>query len=174
FMVIATQNPVEMAGTYPLPEAQRDRFMAQLHIGYPPQAAELQMLATGGFADPLEDLDRALDDSEIAAARQAVVTAYVSESVQAYILDLVRATRGHEEIALGASPRAGLQLLAMAKATAVVAGRDFVLPDDVQAIAGAVLAHRVVARRGTSRTPAALIEQLVRNLPAPGPSRRRD
>lgn len=170
FMVIATQNPVEMAGTYPLPEAQRDRFMARLHIGYPPERAELQMLASGGFADPLAHLDRALDDGEIAAARRAVVTAYVSESVQEYILDLVRATRGHEEIALGASPRAGLQLLAMAKATAVVAGRDFVLPDDVQETAGAVLAHRMVVRRGASNSAEALIEQIVRNVPAPVPS----
>ncbi|MGC0143770.1 MULTISPECIES: AAA family ATPase [unclassified Pseudactinotalea] len=170
FMVIATQNPVEMAGTYPLPEAQRDRFMAQVRIGYPAQQDELELLATGGFADPLADLDQALTDDEIQAARLAVRAVYVSDAVRGFILDLVRATRRHEEIALGASPRAGLQLLAMAKALAVVQGRDFVLPDDIQEIGVSVLAHRVVARRGASAGPAELIGQILRGIPAPGPS----
>lgn len=169
FMVIATQNPVEMAGTYPLPEAQRDRFMAQIPIGYPAHADELQLLGTGGFADPLADLEPALSTEEISSARLAVQDAYVSEPVQEFILDVVRATRNHEEVALGASPRAGLQLLAMAKSLAVVHGRDFVLPDDVQEAAVPVLAHRIVTRRGAPTGPADLIEQILRQVPAPGP-----
>ncbi|HLS25241.1 MAG TPA: AAA family ATPase [Beutenbergiaceae bacterium] len=167
FMVIATQNPVEMAGTYPLPEAQRDRFMAQLQIGYPPERAELQMLARGGFADPLIDLPPALSAEDVRQAHQVVEDVYAAPSVQQYILNLVRATRQHEEITLGSSPRAGLQLLAMAKATAAIAGRDFVLPDDVQDLAVTVLAHRIVTRRGAAATAADLISQLVRRLPVP-------
>jgi len=167
FMVIATQNPVEMAGTYPLPEAQRDRFMAQLQIGYPPERAELQMLARGGFADPLIDLPPALSAEDVRQAHQVVEDVYAAPPVQQYILNLVRATRQHEEITLGSSPRAGLQLLAMAKATAAIAGRDFVLPDDVQDLAVTVLAHRIVTRRGAAATAADLISQLVRRLPVP-------
>ncbi len=167
FMVIATQNPVEMAGTYPLPEAQRDRFMARLRIGYPPERAELQMLARGGFADPLAGLPAPLTGDEVHAAHRMVEGVYVATALQRYILDLVRATREHEEVLLGSSPRAGLQLLAMSKAVAAIEGRDFVLPDDVQEVAESVLAHRILTRRGTAATATEVIRHLVQQRPVP-------
>lgn len=169
FMVIATQNPVEMEGTYPLPEAQRDRFMAQVSIGYPSAQAELDLLASGGFADPLADLSLALRPEEVTAARQSVLDVYVSPAVSGYILDLVRATRTTPSVELGASPRAGLQLLAMAKALAVIDGRDFILPDDVQHLAAPVLAHRLALRRGAASAATEVIDEIVARIPTPAP-----
>ncbi|MGY1813194.1 AAA family ATPase [Blastococcus sp. SYSU D00820] len=144
FMVMATQNPVEMEGTYPLPEAQRDRFTARVSMGYPDREAELAMLDDQSTADPLASLSPVASAATVRALVAAVGTLHVSEAVRRYVVALVEATRRSSELRLGASPRAGLQLLRTARATAALAGRDHVLPDDVQAVAVPVLAHRLL------------------------------
>jgi MoxR-like ATPase len=151
FMVIATQNPVEMEGTYPLPEAQRDRFTARISIGYPTAAAELEMMDTHGSASPLDDVKpvaHATDIRDLAAAVRGVT---VSDLLKQYVISLVNATRSHEDLRLGASPRATLHLLRVSRAWAALDGRDYVIPDDVQALAVPVLAHRLLP------TPEALV-----------------
>ena len=144
FLVVATQNPIEYEGTYPLPEAQLDRFTARLSLGYPPLAEEARMLAEQTTAPPLDRLEAVADRRDVLAAIAAARAVYVEESVGRYVVTLLRHTRGSARLALGASPRAGIALLRMAKARAVAAGRDYVLPEDVQAVAVQVLAHRLI------------------------------
>ena len=144
FFVVATQNPIEYEGTYPLPEAQLDRFTARLALGYPPFGEETRMLAEQTTAPPLDLLRPVADHDDLVGAIEAARAVYVEESVGAYVVTLLRHTRESSLLALGASPRAGIALLRMAKARAVALGRDYVVPDDVQAIAVAVLAHRVI------------------------------
>jgi MoxR-like ATPase len=144
FMVVATQNPIEMEGTYPLPEAQRDRFMARVSIGYPSPEAELQMLDVHGGVPPLDDLRPVADAQSIVKCIDAVRRVHVADSVRRYAVDLVTATRSHPDLRLGASPRATLHMLRAAKAAAALSGREYALPDDVQALAVAVLAHRLL------------------------------
>ncbi|WP_394941460.1 AAA family ATPase [Psychromicrobium sp. YIM B11713] len=170
FMVIATQNPIEMEGTYPLPEAQRDRFMARISMGYPDAAAELEMLESHQSISPLTRVRAVASSAEIAAMIQAVKAVYVSPAVKEYIVALGTSTREHAQIRLGASPRALLQLLRAAKATAALESRDFVLPDDVSAIAAPVLSHRILLdRKATSagETPSGLITAILARLPIP-------
>lgn len=141
FMVIATQNPHEMAGTYPLPEAQRDRFMARTQIGYPEISEELEVLKSGGWSPVVSPpVLSAAESSELIAAAGKQ---HVSERVYLYVLDLLRHTRSHPQVLLGASPRAGLHLVSLARAWSMLQGRDHVLPDDVQSVLVAGLAHRV-------------------------------
>jgi MoxR-like ATPase len=170
FMVIATQNPIEMEGTYPLPEAQRDRFTARIAVGYPDPAAELAMLDIHGAKDPLDDLQPVTD---AAAVRRMIATArsiHASDAVKQYAVNLVNASRESPDLRLGASPRAALQLLRTARAVAALEGRDFVLPDDLQTLAVPVLAHRVIqtaeAQLGR-RTTDAIVADLVHRLPLP-------
>jgi MoxR-like ATPase len=144
FMVIATQNPIEMEGTYPLPEAQRDRFTARIAIGYPTPSSELDMLESHGTSDPLGDLEPVTDGATIKGLIDAVKTVYVSPAVKHYLVQVVNATRTSRDLRLGASPRATLQLLRVSRAAAALAGRDYVSPDDVAGLATAVLAHRVL------------------------------
>ena len=144
FMVIATQNPIEMEGTYPLPEAQRDRFMARIAIGYPTAGAELDMLESHGTTDPLAALAPVTDGATVQGLIEAVKTVYVSPAVKSYLVQIVHATRNTRELRLGASPRATLQLLRASRAWAALAGRDYVSPDDVAGLAPTVLAHRVL------------------------------
>jgi MoxR-like ATPase len=151
FMVIATQNPVEMEGTYPLPEAQRDRFTARISIGYPTAAAELEMMETHGSASPLEDVKPVAHAADIRSLAVAVRTVTVSDLLKQYVISLVNATRAAEDLRLGASPRATLHLLRVSRAWAALDGRDYVIPDDVQALAVPVLAHRLLP------TPEALV-----------------
>ena len=158
FMVVATQNPLEMEGTYPLPEAQRDRFTARVSMGYPDRDAELAMLDERATTDPLTALKPVLDAAAVRALVAAVGKLHVAEPLRRYVVSLVEATRRSADLRLGASPRAGLQLLRAARAAAALAGRDHVLPDDVQAMAVPVLAHRLLltpdaalARRDTQR-----------------------
>jgi MoxR-like ATPase len=144
FMVIATQNPIEMEGTYPLPEAQRDRFTARISMGYPSAESELAMLDAHGSSSPLEALEpvaRAEDMRELIAAVRKV---HVADALKQYVIKLVTATRSAPELRLGASPRATLHLLRASRARAALDGRDFVIPDDVQALALPVLAHRLL------------------------------
>ncbi|MBY3552077.1 AAA domain-containing protein [Modestobacter lapidis] len=144
FMVLATQNPLEMEGTYPLPEAQRDRFTARVSMGYPDRDAELAMLDERATTDPLTGLTPVADAAMVRALVAAVARLHVAEPLRRYVVSLVEATRHSPDLRLGASPRAGLQLLRAARAAAALAGRDHVLPDDVQAMAGPVLAHRLL------------------------------
>ncbi|PKQ16221.1 MAG: ATPase, partial [Actinobacteria bacterium HGW-Actinobacteria-8] len=144
FVVVATQNPIEMEGTYPLPEAQRDRFMAQVSVGYPSARDEMLMLDTHDGVDPLTQV-RPVTNTETLARLIAVARrVYAAPAIKQYIVDLVTATRNDSSLRLGASPRAALQLLAAAKARAAMAGRNHVLPDDIKALAVAVLAHRLI------------------------------
>jgi MoxR-like ATPase len=144
FLVVATQNPIEYEGTYPLPEAQLDRFTARLSLGYPPLAEEARMLAEQTTDPPLEHLEAVADRREVLAAIEAARAVYVEESVGKYVVMLLHHTRESARLALGASPRAGIALLRMAKARAVAGGRDYVLPEDVQAVAVPVLEHRLI------------------------------
>jgi len=144
FMVIATQNPIEMEGTYALPEAQRDRFMARVSMGYPVESAEIDMLTTHTSSNPLDDLEPVTDASEVAKLVGIVNGVHVSEAVQRYAVAITTATRRSPELTLGASPRATLHLVRAAKAAAALEGRDYVLPDDVQQYAVSVLAHRLL------------------------------
>ncbi|MGB5951463.1 MAG: MoxR family ATPase [Ornithinimicrobium sp.] len=170
FMVIATQNPIEMEGTYPLPEAQRDRFMARMSVGYPSPAAELKMLLTHGEVNPLDTLEPVTTAAQVRRAITAVSHLHVSTSLRQYVIDLMSATRRHPHLRLGASPRAGLQLLRASRASAALSGRDHVLPEDVQALAAEILSHRVLltgeaqlARVGT----ADVIGEVVERTPVP-------
>jgi MoxR-like ATPase len=144
FFVIATQNPIEYEGTYPLPEAQLDRFTARLSLGYPPFGEEAQMLAEQTTAPPLDLLAAVADHDDLVGAIAAARAVYVEETVGEYVVTLLRHTRDSPLLALGASPRAGIALLRLAKARAVALGRDYVVPEDVQAVASAVLSHRVI------------------------------
>ena len=178
FMVIATQNPIEMEGTYPLPEAQRDRFTARLSMGYPSPAAEVEMLEVHGGSEPLDDLEPVADASEIRKLIEVVRDVHVAEEVRRYVVALLAATRSSEDLRLGASPRSGLQLVRVAKAHAALAGRGYVRPDDVQDLAEAVLAHRLlatpeaqVARRSPEDVVAAIVERTA--LPSTPGTRRR-
>ncbi|HEY5981416.1 MAG TPA: MoxR family ATPase, partial [Microlunatus sp.] len=144
FMVVATQNPIEMEGTYPLPEAQRDRFTARIAIGYPTPSSELDMLDSHGTSDPLGDLAPVTDGATVKGLIDAVKGVYVSPAVKHYLVQVVNATRTSRDLRLGASPRATLQLLRASRAAAALAGRDYVSPDDVAGLATAVLAHRVL------------------------------
>ncbi|WP_123816525.1 AAA family ATPase [Myceligenerans xiligouense] len=170
FLVVATQNPVEMEGTYPLPEAQRDRFMARITVGYPDPDAELLMLERQEADNPLSHLDPVTDGAAMLRYSTFVRGVYASSSVKRYVLALVGATRDHAGLRLGASPRASLQLLKAAKAMAAMAGRDHVLPDDVQRLARPVIAHRLIqtteSRLG-GVTPERIVDDIVRRTPVP-------
>ena len=144
FLVMATQNPIEMEGTYPLPEAQRDRFMARISMGYPSARSEVDMLEMHGGASPLEALRPVTDAHTVSAMIAAVREVHASPAVRQYIVDVTRATRESPALRLGASPRATIHLLRAARAYAALAGRDHVLPDDVQSVATPVLAHRLI------------------------------
>ncbi|MFW6718689.1 AAA family ATPase [Streptomyces sp. MAR4 CNY-716] len=176
FMVVATQNPIEMEGTYPLPEAQRDRFMARLSIGYPSPVAELEMLDVHGGVSPLGDLQPVAHAHDIVKLIDAVRTVHVADSVRRYAVDLVTATRQHQELRLGASPRATLHLLRAAKAAAALAGREFTLPDDVQALAVHVLAHRLLPTAQAQlnrRTAEQIVAEILQQVPVPAADMQR-
>jgi MoxR-like ATPase len=170
FMVIATQNPIEMEGTYPLPEAQRDRFTARIAVGYPDTQAELAMLDVHGAHDPLDDLRPVADAATVRRMITTVRQVHAADAVRQYAVNLVNATRESPDLRLGASPRATLQLLRTARAVAALEGRDYVLPDDLQTLAVSVLAHRIIptaeAQLGR-RTTDAIVADLVHRLPLP-------
>ncbi|WP_415110704.1 AAA family ATPase [Micropruina sp.] len=155
FLVVATQNPIEMEGTYPLPEAQRDRFTLRISMGYPVRASEIAMLDHHGGGDPLAELRPVTDAVTVDALTAGVRTVYVHEAIKEYLVDVLEASRTSPDVRLGGSPRAGLQLLRACKARAALQGRAYVIPDDVQALAVPALAHRILlspaaqlARRG--------------------------
>jgi MoxR-like ATPase len=172
FMVMATQNPVEMEGTYPLPEAQRDRFTARMSIGYPTPAAEMEMLDTHGSSSPLDSLEPVATGADVRELIRAVRGVLVSAQVKQYIIALAAATRTAPELRLGASPRSALHLLRASRARAALDGRDYVIPDDIQALAVPVLAHRLLPTAEAlveRQLPEQVVAKLVAELPLPHP-----
>lgn len=170
FFVLATENPIELEGTFPLPEAQLDRFMLRISLGYPERDEEQQILRRFQEANPLAELQPVLLASELAELCRICRRVYVSDAVAAYLVDLVRATRAHPGVALGASPRASLALFRGSQALAALEGRSYVLPDDVKRLAAPVLGHRILlsaASRLDGRAGAELIAELLRQVPAP-------
>ncbi len=170
FMVIATQNPVEMEGTYPLPEAQRDRFTARVFMGYPSTEAELAMLDLHGSFSPLDSLKPVATAGDVRDLIAAVRRVHVADALKQYVITLVSATRTAPGLRLGASPRAALHLLRASRARAALDGRDFVIPDDVQALAEPVLAHRLlpsVDAMTAGQLPGQVLASIVERTPLP-------
>jgi MoxR-like ATPase len=170
FVVIATQNPIEYEGTYPLPEAQLDRFTMRLQIGYPPLPEEARMLTEQTADPPLDSLQPVADARDAVALAEEARAVYVEESVNRYVVALLRTTRADSRLYLGASPRAGIALLRVAKAKALADGREYLSPDDVKAVAVPVLAHRLIVApeaRSTGLTDAAIVEDALEKTPVP-------
>jgi MoxR-like ATPase len=171
FMVIATQNPIELEGTYPLPEAQLDRFLMRIQMGYPSHDAERAILDTHGSHASVEELAPVTSAAEVVAAAHAVAEIHVADNLKAYIVDLVTATRQHRDLALGVSPRGALSLQRAARALAASIGRDYVVPDDIKRLAVAVLEHRLLLApdaqlRGAA--PGDVVRELLASVPVPG------
>lgn len=144
FMVLATQNPIEYEGTFPLPEAQLDRFLMRIHIGYPSYANELEILDLQQLKHPIEDIGTVVSSEEIILMQNTIKHVFVSDAVKRYIVELTRATRDHNDVYLGSSPRGSLGLYRVSQAKAATMGRDYVLPDDVKSLAKFILGHRLV------------------------------
>ena len=172
FMVIATQNPIEYEGTYPLPEAQLDRFMMRLSLGYPAVDAEEAILRAQTSGDPFASLESVLGAGEVLAMQEALDRVKVASSLRRYVVDLLTATRTSRDIYLGASPRAGIALVRAAKALAVLRGRDFVVPQDIKDLGERVLSHRLILAPDAKvhgRTEEAVIARVLDTVPVPGP-----
>ncbi len=170
FMVLATQNPIEYEGTYPLPEAELDRFTMRISIGYPPLAEEARMLSEQTSQQPLDDLEAVASRAELLSAIADARAVYVEDSLNRYVVGLLRHTRSEARLYLGASPRAGIALLRVAKARALFEGRDYVVPDDVKAVAPAVLAHRLILApeaRSSGLDAVAIVKEVVEHTPVP-------
>jgi MoxR-like ATPase len=170
FMVMATQNPIEYEGTYPLPEAQLDRFTMRIAIGYPPLSEEAKMLTEQTADPPLEALEPVATATDAIGLADEAKGIYVEESLNRYVVALLRATRGDSRLYLGGSPRAGIALLRVAKARALAAGRDFLEPDDVKSIAVAVLAHRLILApeaRSSGLTGEQIVRETLEKTPVP-------
>jgi MoxR-like ATPase len=171
FLVLATQNPIEYEGTFPLPESQLDRFMMRLRLGYPGREHELEILERQRTAHPLNALEPVVDVAQIRDLQVAVREVWVDDLIRRYIVDLGRSSRDHPDLLLGVSPRAVLALFRGCQALALLAGRDYVIPDDVKHLAEPVLAHRLIVRpaaRVRDVTPTAVVGDLLASLPVPG------
>jgi MoxR-like ATPase len=174
FMVVGTQNPIEYEGTFPLPEAQLDRFLLRVSLGYLSKREEIRMVEDQQFAHPIQALQAVVSIDQVLALQEAVKHVYVSEAVKQYVVDLTFATRENDSLYLGSSPRGSLGLFRAGQALAAMQGRDYVLPDDVKAVAEAVLAHRVLvnpAARLKQVTARRVITELVQRLPMPDAKR---
>jgi MoxR-like ATPase len=169
FFVLATQNPYEFEGTYPLPESQLDRFLMRLRIGYPDRAEEKRILAGHRGGEPVEQLQPVLSAAEVVGLQQAVRQVRVADPLADYLLDLIAATRHHPDIHLGGSTRASLSLYRAAQALALVEGRDYVIPDDIKRLAPAVLAHRILPRAARQGGAADDAEEILRDVLAQTP-----
>jgi len=172
FLVIATQNPVEHVGTYPLPESQLDRFLMKLTIGYPNAGDEKKLLRAGGAQDALEHLEPVLDATEVRELQEKAATIHVNESLVDYLMTIVQTTRTHDDVALGVSTRGALTYFKACQAMAMVQGRDFVIPEDVKRLAGPVLSHRILMKerrslRGDSTPEQRFIQRIVGEIPVP-------
>lgn len=171
FMVMATQNPIEYEGTFPLPEAQLDRFLMRVHLGYPTMTDEVLMMDAQQTVHPIEELTAVTDASEIIAIQGAVKEIYVDPLIKQYIVTLVDATRQHEAVYLGASPRGSLALYRTAQARAMLDGRDFVIPDDIKELAYTSLGHRIIvspAARVKSVSASEIVLESLDRVPVPG------
>ena len=171
FMVMATQNPVEYEGTFPLPEAQLDRFLLMVQLGYPTSDEELEIMERQQMAHPIDTLQPVATSEEVTNLQRAVRDIYVDDLVKRYIINLVESTRSHADIALGASPRASLALFRGGQAISLIRGRDFVLPDDVKELAIPVLSHRMIvsaAARMRGVSSSEIVETLLEQIPVPG------
>jgi MoxR-like ATPase len=146
FLVLATQNPVEFEGTFPLPEAQLDRFLIRMPVGYPDEGGEIQMLRNLRKSHPIDDVHSVVDASELAGLQEAVADVHVDETIERYMVEIVRATRTHPDVALGAGPRGSLALYKTSQGLAAMAGRDYVVPDDVKEMIPLTLTHRIMVR----------------------------
>jgi MoxR-like ATPase len=167
---MATQNPIELEGTFPLPEAQLDRFLMKVALGYPDEASENEMLLRFERSDPLDTLQSVVGPDEILNMQTEVRTVRVENSVRQYVVNVCRATRLHEDIMLGASPRATMALYRTCQARAAINGRDFVIPDDVKQMAPYVLTHRLVVNPQTrlrGRLPEEIVREVVNTVPVP-------
>jgi MoxR-like ATPase len=171
FLILATQNPIEYEGTFPLPEAQLDRFMLRIQLGYSTPAEEIQILTGQQYEHPIQNVYQVVSVQELLAAQQAVREVYVAEEIKRYIIDLVTGTRHHPDVYLGSSPRGSLALFRTSQARAAMAGRDYVIPDDVKALAEVTLAHRVIvgpAARIRDISSRAIVQDILANTPVPG------
>jgi len=171
FLVLATQNPIEYEGTFPLPEAQIDRFMMRISIGYPKPEDEMDILDSQRLRHPIEDLDQATDVEEFVAAQEAIKQVHVDDLIKEYIIALVNATRKHPDLYLGSSPRGSLALYKTGRARAAMEGRDYVIPDDIKALALPALAHRLIvspSARIKNVDPRAVVEEVINSVPVPG------
>ena len=171
FMVLATQNPIEYEGTFPLPEAQVDRFLMRIRLGYPAAEDEVRVLERQQFRHPFQELDQVISYEELSQAQEAIKEVFVSPALKRYIVDLNRQTREHSEVYLGASPRGSLALYRTAQARAAMTGRDFVLPDDIKALAISTMAHRVILGPGArlrDLSTAQIVDEILHTVPVPG------
>lgn len=171
FLVLATQNPIEYEGTFPLPEAQLDRFMMRIHLGYPAPAEEAQMLQAQQRVHPIEEMRQIVSAADLLRAQRAIKEIYVDRLIQEYIVALVEATRRHPDVYLGASPRGSLALLKTSQAKAAIRSRDFVSPDDIKELADATLAHRIIlspAARLKHVDARVIVNEIVNSVPVPG------
>jgi MoxR-like ATPase len=170
FLVIATQNPIELEGTFPLPEAQLDRFLLRLRLGYPTEDEEEAMLTRFQTDDPLKDLAAVLGASDIASLQDAVREVHFDPVLRNYLVQLVQATRSHGDVELGASPRATMGLYRCSQALAAIRGRDYVTPDDLKTLAPLALAHRMILKsqaRLRERTPESIIDEILAQVQVP-------
>jgi MoxR-like ATPase len=171
FLVLATQNPIEYEGTFPLPEAQLDRFMMRIHLGYPSAYEEVQMLDSQQRVHPIEQIHQVIGAQELLDAQRAVREVYVDRLIKEYIVSVVEATRRHPDVYLGASPRGSLALVKTSQAKAAIRGRDFVSPDDIKELADPALAHRLIlspAARLKHVDARAIVNEIVNSVPVPG------
>jgi MoxR-like ATPase len=175
FMLLATQNPIEYEGTFPLPEAQLDRFMVRIQLGYPSPNEELTVLSAQQYEHPINNMYQVVSVQELLAAQKAVREVYVADEIKRYVIDLVNASRQHPDVYLGSSPRGSLALFRTSQARAAMAGRDFVLPDDVKALAEVSLAHRIIvgpAARIKDISSRTIVQDILASTPVPGASAR--
>lgn len=175
FMILATQNPIEYEGTFPLPEAQLDRFLIRIQMGYPQPAEELTILSAQQYQHPIANLQQVVSLQELLATQQAVREIYVAEEVKQYIINLVTASRKHPDVYLGSSPRGSLALFRTSQTRAAMAGRDYVIPDDVKALAEVTLAHRIIvgpAARIKNISSRTIVQDILSTTPVPGSSVR--
>lgn len=175
FLILATQNPIEYEGTFPLPEAQLDRFLIKMQLGYPSPAEELTVLSAQQYEHPVDNMQQAISIDDLVTAQRAVRNIYVADEVKQYIVSLVNATRQHPDVYLGSSPRGSLALFRTSQTRAAMAGRDYVIPDDVKALAEVTLAHRVIvgpASRIKDISSRTVIQDVLASTPVPGASAR--
>lgn len=171
FLILATQNPIEYEGTFPLPEAQLDRFLLRISLGYPEKEDEINVLESQQYKHPVDHLDQVVSVDELLNAQEKIKEIYVDPLIKSYIVELVRHTRRHPEVYLGASPRGSLALFKCGQARASILGRDYVIPDDIKALAVSALAHRIIvgpAARIKDVDARSVVEEILNSVPIPG------